>query len=162
MSKLNLEDEQNLRIGKKICIQPIGNKISGSMSEEISFLYQKLKNYFKKVAVLNLTELRTGFNPIRQQFDSNAVLNSVKVVCDINVGILEEDIYSHGFNFVFGTAEIGGRRAVVSIHRLKPEFYGLEKDADLLNLRALKEVMHETGHVLGLSRISKKSPDFSL
>lgn len=52
-------------------------------------------------------------------------------------------------NFVFGEAELNGKRAIISLYRLKPEFYG-SKDDDLFFQRVLKEAVHELGHVLGL------------
>jgi len=140
----------NMMIYKKICIQPIGNSFSESLREVIEYLYSKLQNHFEHVVVQDLMEIPPCYNPIRKQYNSNCIVKAIKSTCDLNIGILEEDIYSAGLNFVFGLAEIGGKRAVVSIHRLKPEFYGLEEDYNLLNERTLKEVMHETGHLLGL------------
>ena len=43
-----------------------------------------------------------------------------------------------------------GSRAVISLRRLNPEFYGGTPDQGLLNSRALKEAMHELAHVFGL------------
>ncbi len=53
-------------------------------------------------------------------------------------------------NFVFGLADIRGRRAVVTLHRLRPEFYGLPPDDRLFRERAVKEAVHELGHTYGL------------
>lgn len=40
--------------------------------------------------------------------------------------------------------------ALVSIHRLKNEFYGLPINQELLKNRLLKEAIHELGHTFGL------------
>jgi archaemetzincin len=45
---------------------------------------------------------------------------------------------------------MGGPCAVVSIHRLRQEFYGLDRDDALLHQRLLKESVHELGHTLDL------------
>jgi archaemetzincin len=43
-----------------------------------------------------------------------------------------------------------GAAALISLWRLKPEFYGEQPDFALYVLRALKEAVHELGHSLGL------------
>ena len=45
---------------------------------------------------------------------------------------------------------MGGPCAVVSVHRLRQEFYGLDRDDALLRRRLIKESIHEIGHTLGL------------
>ena len=45
---------------------------------------------------------------------------------------------------------MGGPCAVVSVHRLRQEFYGLDRDDALLSQRLLKESVHELGHTLDL------------
>jgi archaemetzincin len=51
---------------------------------------------------------------------------------------------------VFGEAECPGKTAVISVHRLKPEFYERKPDEDLLLERTTKEAVHELGHTFGL------------
>jgi len=155
-SALNNNTQKTLKINKKLCIQPFGRAISKSLIEVVDYLYNKLQSFLNHVSVLDLMEIPPLYNSVRRQYNSYDIIKAIKSRCDINIGILEEDIYSPGFNFVFGLAEIEdekavGGRAVVSIHRLKPEFYGFNADKDLLKIRTLKEVMHETGHILGLN-----------
>jgi archaemetzincin len=45
---------------------------------------------------------------------------------------------------------MGGPCAVVSVHRLRQEFYGLDRDDAVLRRRLIKESIHEIGHTLGL------------
>jgi len=68
--------------------------------------------------------------------------------------IVEGDIYASGFNYIFGLAWQGV--AVVSTYRLKQEFYGLESDRRIFIERLIKEAVHETGHLLGLTHCSDK------
>ena len=51
---------------------------------------------------------------------------------------------------IFGQAESGGGVALISLKRLRPDFYGLSQDPSLFLERALKEAVHEIGHLLGL------------
>lgn len=66
------------------------------------------------------------------------------------LGITDVNLYTHGLNYVFGQADHRGRAAVISLNFLKPETYGLSPDHTLLMQRALKEAVHEIGHILGM------------
>jgi archaemetzincin len=66
------------------------------------------------------------------------------------LGLTDVDLFAPQLNFVFGQADVAGGVAVVSTHRLRPQFYGEAPDARLLAERTLKEAVHETGHLLGL------------
>jgi len=60
------------------------------------------------------------------------------------------DLYKTSHRFVFGDADEAQAVAAVSLHRLRPEFYGEERDPNVLFQRTLKECVHELGHLFGL------------
>lgn len=64
------------------------------------------------------------------------------------LGVVDVDLFVLGLNFVFGLA--AGNTAVISLARLRPEYYGEKKNEYLLRERALKEAIHELGHTFGL------------
>jgi len=66
------------------------------------------------------------------------------------VGVTDVDLYAPGLSFVFGEADPLSRTAIVSLCRLRQEYYGLEPDEPLLLDRAVKEAVHELGHTFGL------------
>lgn len=66
------------------------------------------------------------------------------------LGVVDVDIFAPGLNFVFGEADIAGKRGLISLKRLRQEFYGLPQDENLFRQRALKEAVHELGHTYGL------------
>ncbi len=66
------------------------------------------------------------------------------------LGVTALDLYVPIFTFVFGEAQVGGRCALVSSHRLREEFYGLPANEALFEERLLKEALHEIGHTFGL------------
>jgi archaemetzincin len=67
------------------------------------------------------------------------------------LGVTEVDLFIPIFTFVFGEAQVGGRIALMSTHRLHQEFYGLPEDRQLWFARAEKEAVHELGHAHGLA-----------
>ena len=66
------------------------------------------------------------------------------------LGVTSLDLYIPILTFVFGEAQLGGNCAVVSLHRLCDEFYGLPPNILRLRERLLREAVHELGHTLGL------------
>ena len=66
------------------------------------------------------------------------------------LAITDFDLYKTSHRFVFGDADDANGIAVVSLHRLRSEFYGEPADANLLFQRLLKEAIHELGHAFGL------------
>jgi archaemetzincin len=95
------------------------------------------------------------FHPERQQYHSTETLEMVGRIGSadgrLRLCVTGVDLYIPILTFVFGEAEVEGHRAVVSYHRLRQEFYGLDADRDLLADRLLKEAIHEIGHGLGLT-----------
>lgn len=66
------------------------------------------------------------------------------------LGLTRLDLYIPTLTFVFGEAQLEGHCALISLHRLRQEFYGLPPDPRLLEERLLKEAVHELGHTLTL------------
>jgi len=98
---------------------------------------------------------RETYNPGRHQFHSTVILqkaseNLAGFKHDRFLLVTEEDLYVPGLNFVFGEAYCPGRYAVISLRRLRPEFYRGNLDLGLFHERALKEAVHELGHTFGL------------
>lgn len=65
------------------------------------------------------------------------------------LGVIDSDLFVPGLNFIFGLAY--GNTAVIALTRLRPEYYGEEKNERLFKERALKEAIHELGHTFGLA-----------
>ena len=69
---------------------------------------------------------------------------------EVILGVTGVDLTAPGLNFVFGLADPQSRAAVISLARLYPEFYGQPRDPRRFKARAVKEAVHELGHLLGL------------
>ncbi len=66
------------------------------------------------------------------------------------LGVTELDLYVPNLNFIFGQAQMGGRTALISLVRLREEFWRRRPNERLLRERTLKEAVHELGHTFGL------------
>jgi archaemetzincin len=91
------------------------------------------------------------YNPYRHQYLAPQILDFIsRNFKGRTLGITDQDLYAEDLNFVFGQAQLNGNVAIVSIARLNPEFYKQPFNEELLIERAVKESIHEMGHVLGL------------
>ena len=97
-----------------------------------------------------------AYDPSRKQYKAETVLGDIsrRLVLDTrNESVLvvaDMDLYTPELNFVFGLADAKNKACIISLARLRNEFYGLKPDNKLFLERALKEAVHELGHVLGL------------
>lgn len=138
---------------KYIDILPMGS-IKPDILDLISQNLAKLFPYGIRT-LKPLKEPIYAFNFIRNQYFSSKILSeivnhtseeTVKIL-----GVVDVDLYIPIFCFVFGEAQLRGKAAVISLHRLRPEFYGLEPNKELLYERVIKESIHELGHNFGLT-----------
>jgi archaemetzincin len=118
-----------------------------------------LTSILRVVCVISSSRLDAAFalDSLRGQYHSTEILKRLlKPVGNESwrvLGVTEADLYIPILTFVFGEAQLGPlprAAAVVSIHRLRQEFYGMPPDGELLAERLLKEALHELGHTLGL------------
>jgi archaemetzincin len=94
-------------------------------------------------------------DPERGQVHSTRLLEALAAAYpagdgDRVLGVADTDLYIPILTFVFGEAMLAGPAAVLSLTRLRPEFYGLPRDDSLLLARTVKEALHEIGHTRGL------------
>ncbi|HXG93242.1 MAG TPA: hypothetical protein VNN73_12900 [Blastocatellia bacterium] len=71
------------------------------------------------------------------------------------LGVADVDLFIPIFTFVFGEAQLAGRAALISVHRLRQQFYGLPEDERLFYERCEKEAVHELGNVFGLAHCKR-------
>ena len=104
----------------------------------------------------SLNDLARAYDPERKQYFSSKLLASLgrSEREERVVGITDVDLYVPRLNFVFGEADIVSGTAIVSLYRLRQEYYGLAPDETLFLERATKEIVHELGHTFGLKHCS--------
>ena len=104
-----------------------------------------------------------AFDKKRKQYRSDVILSKIQGYAAKRkglrsvLGVVDADIFVSELNFVFGEAACPGKAALISLWRLKPEFYGDASNMELFAARALKEAIHELGHTLGLKHCSRSS-----
>lgn len=95
-----------------------------------------------------------SYHAERQQYHSSEILQRMQALLRSQdsrlLAVADLDLYIPILKYVFGEAQIGGPCAVVSLYRLRQEFYGLDRDDALLSQRLLKESVHELGHTFNL------------
>jgi archaemetzincin len=127
-----------------IRLQPIG-PVESSVLE---YLKLRLSSIWAVTVSVPVHLPSFAFDPSRRQYDAEKLLQAIPPYDAPVLGIIDEDAFIENFNFIFGLA--AGNKAMISLWRLRPQFYGLARDDELFNFRALKEAMHELGHVFGL------------
>ncbi|MBC5801063.1 MAG: archaemetzincin family Zn-dependent metalloprotease [Candidatus Eremiobacteraeota bacterium] len=97
---------------------------------------------------------RTSLNSVRKQMFFNTLVARVAalpVTADVvRLAITDYDLYKTSHQFVFGDASEEQRIAIVSLHRLRNDYYGERSDQNVLFQRTLKEAVHDLGHAYGL------------
>ncbi|HUI53908.1 MAG TPA: archaemetzincin [Bryobacteraceae bacterium] len=118
------------------------------------------------VKEIELPAVDFAYDPGRRQYASIPLLEMLQRLCPADawklVAVTGRDLFIPVLTFVFGHAQLGGRLAVISLARLRQEFYGLAPNREVLFDRAYKEALHETGHTLGLVHCADRNCVMSL
>jgi len=127
----------------------------GAIEPEILVqLKQSLEQTYPSVVEISpqMQKPDCAYNPRRRQYLAPLILAAINESAaeGKTLGVADVDLYAPGLNFVFGQADIKRGRAVISLCRLRQEYYGLAQDKELFSLRAIKEAIHEIGHTYGL------------
>jgi archaemetzincin len=137
----------------KITLKPLGN-IADETTEELK---DRVGGIFHCPIEIKagFSDLAQAYNPERKQYLSSKLLASLEKEGrdgrdERVVGVADVDLYVPRLNFVFGEADVISGTAIVSLCRLRQEYYGLAPDEALFLERATKEIVHELGHTFGL------------
>jgi len=98
---------------------------------------------------------KEAYNASRGQYESVEVMKLLARSAPRDaariLGVTEADLAIPMLSFLFGQAQLDGQVAVVSLCRLRQEFYGMPEDRALFRERTVKETLHELGHTFGLT-----------
>jgi archaemetzincin len=126
----------------------------GVSREFLAGLSGILANIFNQATEIGLGMIikSSAWRPGRQQFNADVILDALPHPDSGSrmLGVLDADIYAFGLNFIFGEADSNSRKALISLTRLRPEFYGCPENTSIFQDRILKEAVHELGHTYRL------------
>jgi archaemetzincin len=135
-----------------VCVLRIGD-----VAEEVlNFVLRKIELRFNCPSrTLGSMDIPAqAFDSERVQYSSVQILKSILELAPDDatkiIGIADIDLYIPVLTFVFGQAQLNGKAAIVSMRRLRQEYYGLSPDDSILFARLGKEVLHELGHTFGM------------
>lgn len=108
-----------------------------------------------------LPEPEHAYDAQRGQYSSILVLRDLAARCPEAavklLAVTEQDLFIPMLTFIYGQAQLGGTLGIISLARLRQEFYGLPPNRELLLARARKEALHEAGHTFNLIHCGDKS-----
>lgn len=131
---------------RRLEVHPVGDLDPGVVRRVAAELERRLR--LRATVAERLTPLPGWWDAERRQHDSNAVVDWLvdrhekagrDPEAEWTLAITADDLFAEERAFVFGEATLGGCCALVSLARL-------EGDAE----RAVREAVHELGHVAGL------------
>lgn len=148
--------EDVINMEEKIYIMPVG-KVE---EEALAYLQNNLGERFKlRCQLADSIEIPAeALNRKRRQYYSplilQAILDNAPPRYHRILGVIEVDLYVLELNFIFGQADLQRGIALISLTRLRQEYYGLPADKEIFQKRMLKEAVHELGHTYGLRHCS--------
>jgi archaemetzincin len=100
-----------------------------------------------------LPDVDFAFNGDRNQFHSTPILEKLAAQAPSRaikvIAIVDVDLYIPVLTHVYGEAQLGGKAAIVSVHRLKEDLIPIDSQKKFHN-RVEKEAIHELGHTFSL------------
>ena len=149
---------------RTIYLQKLGELDRNILKELKKRLKRALKDFLGAVEI-SLEEFilsDSDYESYRKQYDASSILNKLATF-NISenrfrtLGIIDKDIFTGSYRFVFGVAKTPLKSvskysgvAIISLSRLREEFYDRLENIELFELRTLKEAIHEIGHTFGL------------
>jgi archaemetzincin len=145
-------------LAKGVTICPIGPVDHGMLERIARHIEMRCSVMCRVSSKMDRPEY--AYDERRCQYNSTTILKHLIRCCPDEVlgfmGVTCEDLFVPILKYVFGLAEMEGRCSVISMYRLRPEFYDRPPDQGLLEERVKKTALHELGHCLGLTHCKNR------
>lgn len=126
----------------------------------------EIKDYLQNIFGLDTeissysVNLSFAYNERRRQYSGEEILRKVENNKRNDYKkwllIVDVDLYSNGLNFIFGLANPYSGVSIISLTRLRQQFYGKPENEKLFIERIKKEATHELGHLFYLDHCPDK------
>ncbi|MHA1238696.1 MAG: archaemetzincin family Zn-dependent metalloprotease [Candidatus Odinarchaeia archaeon] len=129
----------------------ISKDILGKIQNKLEEVYPHIK---VEISPYTMKVPEEAYNPHRNQYYAPLILEKIKseflTSNTLVLAVTDVDLYDNALNFIFGEAAPLIKTAIISLTRLRPEFYEMSHNEKLFVERAIKEAAHELGHLFGL------------
>jgi archaemetzincin len=142
---------------------------TGAVDEEILAAVEQclLQNFsFEVRRVEPFPDPEYAYDAKSGQYLSSLIVKELVQKCPAGAvrffAVTEKDLFIPMLTFIFGQAQLDGRVAIISLARLRQEFYRLPPNKTMLISRVMKETLHEMGHTFGLVHCRDRQCTMSL
>lgn len=128
--------------------------------------FSELKSHLQNVFDLDVeltshsVDLNFAYNERRKQYSGDEILKKAEKnkrnPHEKWLLIVDVDLYSDRLNFIFGLANPYSGVSIISLTRLREQFYGRHENEKLFIERMKKEATHELGHLFYLGHCMDK------
>jgi archaemetzincin len=95
-----------------------------------------------------------AYSPVRGQYFAMVLLQKLELLRSSDrekiMGLVDEDMYSPEQAWVIGASDRVAGTSVISLHRLRQEYFGYGEEDKILYHRVCKEAVHQLGHLFGM------------
>jgi len=122
----------------------------------VAVLKQRLENTFNSsVRVVSAMEdLAYSYDVDRKQYRSPLLLERLERINRSRehkiLGVVDVDLYSPGYDFIYGEANQSTGIATLSTYRLRSRKSNRQSALKVFRERVVREALHEVGHLFGL------------
>ncbi len=147
-----------------LCLVPVGSVLPSVLEWIEKAAAEWFPLPIRRLPPLNIPD--SAYDPKRGQYQSVEIMKMLAQLAPRDafrvLGVTDVDLAIPMLTFLFGQAQFDGPIALISLCRLRQEFYGLSAQESLLRERTVKEALHELGHTFGLVHCSEPSCAMSL
>lgn len=106
----------------------------------------------------NITNMGYAYDAARKQYKSPLLLARLRRIkkspAEKIMAVTDVDLYSPGYDFIYGEADVRAGVATLSSNRLVSDIKGPQSNLRINDERIIREATHEMGHLFGLIHCS--------